>query len=139
MKKYLLSFLTGTVFLAFAPAEALAATSGYEIDVDLTINGKLVSSPRINARAGEKTTFIEKVGDEERFIEVLATEGQGQIKGKKAILMKFTVGTIKDGQRSILAEPQIMTIEKNRAAIEIGESEGKESINLSVSAERKAL
>lgn len=118
---------------------AFAAKDGYELKVDLSINGKLVSSPMIRTVAGEKASITQKTDTEETFIDVVATEGQGEIKGNKAILMKFIVGTIENGERKILAQPQIMTTENNKAEISIGHDEEKDHLNLSVIAERKSL
>lgn len=124
------------LILVFSSVFAGAETEKYDLKLELSVNGQLISTPSIRAIAGEKASIIQKNGTEESFIDVVATEGQGQIKGKKAILMKFIVGTIKDGQRTILSQPQILALENSKAEITIKEPTGKENLSLSVVAKK---
>lgn len=114
------------------------ASNAYDLKMDLSLNKKHVSSPRIIVKAGEMGSINQKNGTEdEHFIEVIATESS--IKNKKGILMNFTIGTIgKNGERTILAKPQILAKENEPAQITIGEKNGSE-VSLSVTATGKTL
>jgi len=132
MKKWIFSLL------ALSASSALAAPESYSIKSDLTINGTHVTTAKIIAQANEQATVIQKNPDgHETFIAVTPSEGQGEIKGRKAILMKFVVGVIEKGERKILGEPQIMTLENNKAEISVSRSaQHSEDFSLSVIVER---
>ena len=123
--------------LAFVGSSAFAATNGYDLKMDLSLNGKHISSPRVIVKAGETATVTQKTDTEENFIEVVATEGS--IQKHKGILMNFVVGVIgKNGERTIKAKPQVLAKENEPAQITVGEKNGEE-VSLSVVANRKAL
>lgn len=123
--------------LILVGSSAFASTNGYDLKMDLSMNGKHVSSPRIILKAGEKGTINQKTDTEESFIEVVATEGQ--VQNNKGIMMNFTVGYIgKNGERTIVSKPQILAKENEPALITVGEKDGTE-LSLSVVAKRKSL
>lgn len=123
--------------LLMVGSSAFASTNGYDLKMDLSMNGKHVSSPRIIVKAGEKGTINQKTDTEESFIEVVATEGQ--VQNNKGIMMNFTVGYIgKNGERTIVSKPQILAKENEPALITVGEKDGTE-LSLSVVAKRKSL
>lgn len=106
--------------------------------MDLSLNGKHISSPRVIVKAGETATITQKTDTEESFIEVVATEGE--VQNHKGIIMNFTVGTIgKSGERTIISRPQILAKENEQAQITVGENGGIENLSLTVLATRKAL
>lgn len=123
--------------LLFVGHSAFAATNGYDLKMALSMNGKLTSSSHIVVKAGETATIDPKEGTEQNFIEVVATEGEGQT--KSGILMKFAVGYIgKSGKRTIVSRPQILAMENEPASITVGQK-GKPEISLSVVAKRTSL
>lgn len=125
------------IVLAFICSSAFASTNGYDLKMDLSLNGKHVSSPRLIVKAGETASISQKTDTEESFIEVVATEGS--IQNHQGILMNFIVGVIdQNGQRVIKAKPQILANENEAAQITVGENNGDE-ISLSVVATRKSL
>jgi hypothetical protein len=125
------------IVLAFIGSSAFASTNGYDLKMDLSLNGKLVSSPRLIVKAGETAYINQKTDTEESFIEVVASEGS--IQNHQGILMNFIVGVIdQNGQRVIKAKPQILANENEAAQITVGENNGDE-ISLSVVATRKSL
>jgi type II secretory pathway component GspD/PulD (secretin) len=131
MTKFLLSFLISS--------SALAATKGYDLKINLSMNGRHVSSPRLTVKPGEVALITQKSGEDESFLEVVATEEAGS-GTKKGILMSFAVGYIrKNGERTIVSRPRIMAVENEKAMIMVGGNEGEESISLSVIAKRRAL
>ena len=124
------------LLLLLAGSSALAA-KGYDLKMDLSLNGKHVSSPRLIVKAGETASISQKTDTEESFIEVVATEGS--IQNHQSILMNFIVGVIdQNGQIVIKAKPQILANENEAAQITVGENNGDE-ISLSVVATRKSL
>lgn len=118
----------------FMGSSAFAATKGYDLKMDLSMNGKKVSSPRMIVQEGVAGTIEQETSTEKTFIEVVATEGT--VKNNKGILMKFTVGYIeKDGTRTIVSKPQILAKENETAQITVGDNKGKD-LSLSVIAQR---
>lgn len=123
--------------LAILGSSAFATTNGYDLKLDLSFNGKHISSPRMTVKAGEVATITQKTETEESFIEVVATDEP--IENHSGILMKFVVGVIgKNGMRTIKAKPQIVANESEPAQITIGEKNGDE-VSLSVVANRTSL
>lgn len=134
MKKYIFAIV------ALLSSTAFAASTGYDLNLELSINGKHISSSRIVALAGEKASITQRMENSKdgNFIEVVATEGE--IQGKKGILMNFVVGTIdRDGKKTILARPSILSTENQKAEMTVSEENNKDSVSLSVVAQRKTL
>lgn len=124
--------------LIMVSSSAFAATNGYELKMDLALNGKPVSSPRVLVKAGEAATINQKSETDETFIEVVATEGG--IQNRKGIMMTFVIGTIgKNGERNIISKPRILAKENDPAQFIEGDESGTEKLSLSVVAKRKAL
>ena len=125
--------ILGLTFL-LACSSAFASITNYDLQMDLSLNGKHVSSPRVIAKEGEIATIVQKTDDKETFIEVITTKADM----KNAVMMKFTVGTIgKNGERTILARPQVIARENETAKISQGETGGQELLSLSVTAKRQ--
>jgi hypothetical protein len=124
---------------ALLPSLSFAATGSYNIKSVLSINGKHIASANVVTNAGEQAMVTQKGEDgRETFIAVTPSEGQGQIKGRKAILMKFVVGIIENGERKVLGEPQIMTAENSTTEVSIAHpGEAKDAFSLSVIAEHE--
>ncbi len=118
---------------------AFANTNGYELKMDVSMNGKHISSPRVVTKSGEMATITQKNETEESFIEVITEEGE--LQGHKGILMKFTVGLIgANGKRTIVSRPQILALENEPAQISVGKKDGgAEQLSLSVVAKRRVL
>ena len=117
--------LTGLLF--FTPALSLAApvpmapvtSATYELKVEFAIDGKVVSSPRMIVLADKKEMISEREPNSKNgtFIEVVTRDESTQ--DGDAILMHFVVGTIdRDGNRIVLAEPKILTLENSKAMVE---------------------
>lgn len=116
---------------------AYASTNSYDLKMDLSLNGKHVSSPRIIVKEGEVASITQKTANEEQFIDVIATKSEMR-NISNGILMKFTVGTIdKNGVKHISARPQVITKENVQAKITQGNNEGKEELSLSVIASKQ--
>lgn len=125
-------------FLIVGNSGFSAATNGYDFKIELSFNGKHISSPPFFVKENELKTVIQETDTEVVFIEVIASEGE--IQNHKGILMKFTVGMIgKDGQRTTISKPQILANESEQAQINVGKSGGSENLALSVVAKRKSF
>jgi len=127
-----------SALVALFSSSAFATSAGYEMKMELSIKGKHVSSSSLITIAGEKASITQRMEKSKNgtFIEVVATEDQGEGKG---ILMNFVVGTIdRDGNKTILASPSIIAKENEKAEVSVGDN-GKEEYALSVVASRKAL
>lgn len=126
------------VAAAFVGSTAFAGSPGYDLKMELSINGKHISSPRVITKDGVVATITQKTNTEESFIEVIASEGE--VQGNKGIMMKFVIGVIgKDGERIIVSQPQILARENVKAEIKEGQNGDKETLSLSVVAKRKVL
>lgn len=127
------------VFSILCGSVGLASSRGYELKMDLSLDGQHVSSPRVVTVAGETATVTQKNETGQSFIEVTANEGA--IQGHKGILMKFVVGTIsKNGKRTILSKPEVLAKENVPAQITVGKENGANpEVALSVVAQRKSL
>jgi type II secretory pathway component GspD/PulD (secretin) len=142
------SYVNKTILLAFVLLFSYSAIAiqtkkskiikpTYEIDMNLSLNGgKYITSPRITVKDGVAATMAESTNNAETFIEVVATEGQ--IQDRKGIFMKFKVGTVdKDGNKTIISEPQILASENEPAQISIGDNtNGTEKMSLIVVAKK---
>lgn len=128
-----------TVFICFLVGSAAFANGGgYDLKMDLSMNGKHVSSPRLIAREGEVASITQNLNGEKIFIEVVATEKPTA--NNRAILMSFVVGKISaTGEKTIVSTPKIIALENDKAEVTVNNDQGKESIALSVTAARKAL
>ncbi|CAN5672421.1 hypothetical protein BH10BDE1_BH10BDE1_16550 [soil metagenome] len=126
-----------TAFILFS-SSAFAGTNGYDLKIDLSVNGKNVISPRVIVKEGMMASVTEDTRGDKTYVEVTATEKPDG--AKRAILMKFVVGKIMgDGTRKIISTPQIVALENSKAEIKVGKAGTEDELSLSVVALRKAL
>ncbi|MBK7890552.1 MAG: hypothetical protein IPJ84_06825 [Bdellovibrionales bacterium] len=130
--------LSFSTFFSSAVLAESPTTTGYTLKMELSMNGKVVSTPRLVVRSGETGSITEESAARKTFIEVTATEGS--VQKRKGIMMNFVVGLIaKDGTRTVLSRPSILANENEKAEITVADKENGESVALSVIATRKAL
>lgn len=126
------------IVLSYLIGCAAFASNGYELNMELSMNGKKAFSPKITVMQGEPGIVTHDTSTKKTFIEVVAKEGQ--IQSHKGILMNFVVGYIEqDGTRTILSKPEILAKEDQKAQISVGDKDGKENISLSVVAKRRSF
>lgn len=119
-------------------SSAFANTNGYDLKMDLAINGKHISSPRVITKAGETASITQESNGQKIFVDVVATEQSKD--NKQAILMNFAVGTISaTGEKNVLFTPEVATLENEKAEIDLGDRQEPEKVSLSVIAVRKSL
>lgn len=124
-----------TVILGLSGScHSFAGEKAFELRMELSINGKYVSSPRLVAKEGEMAMITQEGPNQKTFIEVVATEDR-IVRGKHSVLMKFVVGSIDpQGQKKILYKPQVLTLENHKTDLSV-----VEDIGLSVTASRITL
>lgn len=139
MNKTNILVLLGTmIFSALTVNAKTRNLNGYGLEMELSLNGKVISAPQINTKVGATSFVTQKTDTEESFIEVTAIDGS--ILGNEGIMMTFVVGTIdKDGNRVITSKPQIFAKENTYSEVTVEQEQGKEKLSLSVLAKRKAL
>jgi type II secretory pathway component GspD/PulD (secretin) len=127
------------IVLLLIGSSAFASTKAFDLKMDLSIEGKHVSSPRIVVKEGEKGTITQESNGKKSFIEVVAKEDKAP-NGKLAIHMTFLVGKIaSDGTRTIVSQPQIISMPNEKAQITVGENGKPEVLSLSVIANKTTL
>jgi len=120
-----------TVIICLLSIIAHAATTNIDMNVNLSINGKNIASPRFIVENGKTASATEQVAKEKFWIEVTAQNEQ-TVQNKKGILMKFKIGIFNpDGSVKIISQPQILAIPNQQAKIEISDA-NKNEIALSV-------
>lgn len=118
-----------------ATASATPAHSVYKIDMNLVLNGKHVSSPKMYVISGEKAE-IQNVTESGHghFIEVTPSE-MAEEPGK--VHLKFTVGLIVKRARQILSNPEMIVSEGQTGTIAVGEGDDPENFTLTVLVNRQ--
>lgn len=131
------SGIVTTLLVVLASSPAFAAKNQYDLKMDLSMNGKVVASPRLLVVEGEKATVSQKSDDAENSIEVTASEGD--LQGRKGILMDFVVSVVtKDGKRTVVSRPKILTLEGEKATLSTHQNDASpEEVSLSVVATRR--
>jgi hypothetical protein len=134
-----------TLLLAFAlalifhPLHSFAAEKKFEVKMDVAINGKTVSTPRLNLKEGEKATVRQNSFGEKTFIEVMATE-QVARNGSSSILLDFVVGKYNsDGTKTTISEPQLLTLPNEEAQVVVEKPSGKNDFSFKVTANKAKL
>ena len=127
-----------TFILLLMGSHAFCATKGYDLKLDLSLDGKHVASPRVLVKDGDVATVNQKSANQETFVEVVATDAF--VDNKRGILMKFAVGTIgKNGERTMVYRPEVFARENETTQVSLGDKPGAEGLSLSVVAKHKSL
>lgn len=128
----------GTLVCLFS-VSVFASQRAFDLQMDLSLEGQHVSSPRMIVKEGEKGTITQESNGQKTFIEVVAREDKTPT-GKQAIHMTFVVGKIsKDGTRTLVSRPRISVVPNEKAQITVGEEGKPEVLSLSVIATKTNL
>ena len=139
-KRCALSWVSGFV-VALMLGSAQGATplphgEGYELHMEVSVDGKPVSSPHLIVRRGERATLVQTTRAGSQSIEVIATEGT--VEEHPGILLQFSISSVDHRGHSVVAHPQILARAGAPARItEKGPETGGALLSLSVTAERK--
>lgn len=125
--------------LLLISSQAFATTNGYDLKMDLSLNGKKISSPRLYVKEGEVASIEQKNNTDSSYIEVKATESI--VDKKKRIKMNFTVGIVdKFGQKVITSKSNVIAKENETVKVVLSENEdNSKHLSLSIVAKRKSL
>ena len=132
----ILTLLTGLIFSLAVSADP---TPAFDLKMELSLNGKVVSAPRVVMKAGETASVIQNTDYGKTYVDVVASEAS--LKDHKAIMMKFTISVLgKYGKKRVIAKPHIIANAGEMAKISLSENEkGPEQLSLTVVAQRKSL
>jgi hypothetical protein len=116
---------------------AFASSQIYDLSMDLFLNGKHVSSPKMILKEANKASVSQVSKENGTFIDVVASEVSAE--KNKGILMKFVIGKIDNkGQKIILSTPQIVANENEKAEITVKANKAQpDTLTLTVTAIRK--
>lgn len=129
MKKYFI------LFLLITPICVVAKPNSYEMNVELSLQGKPAIHSRMITLEGEKAEISQKNDEQEPFVEVIASEAENS-----GIRMKFQIGyLLPGGMKKITASPTIVAKEGEPAKVEMSDSKGKNQLALSVTAKRNKM
>lgn len=132
------------LLLLMISTQAFSATTGYDLKMDLSLNGKHFSSPRlyiqegvvgsIEASAKDKSGYLDT-----NYIDVKATEVL--VDKKKRIKMNFTVGIFdKTGLKTVTSKSNVIVRENENVKVTLSENEDStKHLVLSIVAKRKSL
>ncbi len=115
-----------------------AGQNVFKLNVELSLKGQHVSSPRIIVKEGEKALITQESSNNIKTeLEVVVKE-QTTPNGVTAIMMDFIISQISnDGIKSMISKPRILSIENEQAQIIQNDEDGKEVLSLSVIANKK--
>ena len=123
-----------TLVILFSTTSAFTAGRNIKLDMKISVNGEMVSDPKLVLSPGSTGTIIQEKGSDKYFIEVTAQQQESKSKdGRHAIAMKFNVGKIEsDGSRTLLGSPRILGLENERAQITESDQAGHELLSVTV-------
>ena len=129
--KYFIILATGLFCI-----NAFAGTKSFDVKAQVSINGKLISSPHIITKPNELASISQK-GDNNKqtLIELIASDYSTK-DTKDGIMMKFTVSSIDNGKKTVISKPQIIALPGEPAEILVGETGKADSVRVSVVATR---
>lgn len=114
---------------------ASTGTLKYRIKMKLSKAGQTIFSPTFITHNGETASITQNNGHLEHRIQVVANEST--FNGESIIHLKLKIEAIdSNGQRTLLAQPEILAHENQMAEMTTGSEEQNNDINLQVLAER---
>lgn len=137
MKSILITFAFLFSQITFA-APATTEAKKIALDIQLSINGKLVGTPKMEITEGDPSTITQKTEEGQFFITVatMKTPTPKEMKNpenKNILKFQFAIGKIeKDGKETVLNRPSIITREGETATIKT--TTEKNSMSLAVTA-----
>lgn len=125
MKILLLVTLTVFSFSTFA-------TSGYKLQMNVLMDGKLVSSPELIVEKDKKAMLIQENADSKVKTEISILASEGNIDGNTGILLDMSVAQLIGDDRTIISAPQILVSEGKEALFESSNADGTDKFELKV-------
>ncbi|MEY4617498.1 MAG: hypothetical protein RJB66_2458 [Pseudomonadota bacterium] len=114
---------------------ASTGTLKYRIQMNLSRGGEVVSTGTFLARNGEAVEISQGNTNTNHIIEVTAIETT--FNGESMIHLKLKVeGVEKNGERVVIAEPEILAHENQMAELVVGSQEKQNDLQVNIIAER---
>lgn len=111
------------IFLFLSPL-VFASPKAFDLQMEISVEGKHVSSPRTIVREGQTATVTTETKNGFTYIEVTAREG---------IMMDFTMGTIsKNGVKKALNKGKMLVKENHKGKMMKHDDKGKELFSFTV-------
>jgi len=140
MEVFVKLFLT-TLMITFSAS--LFAASGYDLTMEISVDGKVVSTVMIKVLEGQKATMTKKTMEEdsrtEKLTEITVVAREGQMSDHKGILLDIEIGHTNGQARSIVSKPQILVQNGKETLFETHEDGGKNKLSLKIVATRTTI
>lgn len=122
--------------LLFSSSLFAATDKMFNLQMELSIDGKVISSPSVVTADGEMATVTQETASGKTHIEVVTTEGT--VGNRKGIMMRFAVSAVDEaGKKTYLGRPQIFAYENQPANITVTDDD--RTLSLSVIAQKQTL
>lgn len=108
------------------------AVQGYLLDMNLLLDNKSVSKPKMIVQEGKKATITQNDSATNIITEISIVALRGEIQGRKGILLKMEVGYHKNNMQKIVSRPQILVSEGKEALVEIVGDKGNQQMSLKI-------
>jgi hypothetical protein len=125
--------------ICFFSSSVFAGQKAFDLKMELSLEGKHISSPKVIVKEGETKTIVEESNGQKTYIEVSAKQDKAS-GGKQTIYMAFVIGKIaSDGSKTVISTPRITAAPNETAQISIGEKGAPDLLSLSVIANETML
>jgi hypothetical protein len=115
-----IAIASALAFLGFTSQAAIPANHAeipqmVNLDMQLEINGQMVSQPHATLLTGEKGVFQQQAPNHNSFYVIEMTPTQIQ---HNQLIMKVEISRLKDGKKTLLSSPKIITANGEAATVE---------------------
>jgi hypothetical protein len=132
MKKHFALLLSILSFSAFS-------SEGYKLDMNVLLDGKVISRPNVIVEKGKKTTLTQEDSKSKVMTEISIVATEGVIQGNKGILLNLEIAHKEGEARKVIARPQALVSEGKEALFETANNDGTNKMELKVTATRTTL
>ena len=110
-----MNLFTFALLCSASPAFASpAAPKAYNLNLQVSQNGKVLAAPLLSVLEGEHASVEEKGEHGGTFLEVVAKQ---EAKDPKNVLVELTVGSIDEkGKRTVIGRPKLIALENETAS-----------------------
>ena len=108
------------------------AVQKYKLDMNLLLDNKSISTYEVIVVENRRGVFSKSDSATNSITEVSVIASQGEMQGRKGILLKIEVGHNKNNVRKIVSRPQILVSEGQEALVEVVGDEGNKKMSLKI-------
>ena len=125
-------FLIQLIFIPTSHAAAVpeGKTQKFEVNVELSIDGELVSSPHMIVPNGESSSVTIKNKKGEEMVLQLRASDLPKKGLKQGVIMRFAVGYNRDGKTEIISRPHILANIGEAAELSVHDTKTSETIKI---------